>query len=277
MLRYEYDYALLAQQVLQKGEIREGRNGRTKALFATSLVVDMTDSKFFPLLTGRKMFYKGVFGELAAMLRGPKHVKDFEKFGCNYWKDWANEDGSLRVDYGNSWIDYNGVNQLDNLIDTLRNNPHDRRMLITSWRPDRLKELSLPCCHHTYQWFVRDGKYLDMLWMQRSADTMIGIPSDVILAAAWNIMIANEVCGDKFPQGLQPGKITMSFGDTHIYEEHWEKAEQYIDKIYCGDNPMPPTYTLAVGKGCPAKIFYPTDIIINNYKHLEALKFELKA
>lgn len=271
MSNFEYDYAKLAQKVLDKGEVRVGRNGTTKSIFGTTLEVDMSDKKEFPLLTGRKMFYKGVFGELAAMVRGPKHLEDFEKWGCNYWKDWADEDGNLNVDYGNAWVDFNGINQLATLIDTLKNNPMDRRMLITSWRPDRLTSLSLPCCHHTYQWYVREGKYLDMLWMQRSVDTMIGLPSDIILAAAWNIMIANEV-------GLKPGKLTFSMGDTHIYEEHWEKAQEYIDRVVNYKNPMlSPEYKLICPSGREVIDFQPEHIEILFYDSMEAIKFELKA
>lgn len=266
---FEDAYARLAKRILEEGEIREGRNGTTKAIFGTSLEVDMTDSDIFPLPTGRKMYYKGVLGELAAMLRGPKHLKDFENWGCNYWKDWADEDGTLRVDYGNAWLDFNGVNQLQSLIDTLKNNPTDRRLLITSWRPDHLSELSLPCCHHTYQWFVRDSQYLDMLWMQRSVDTMIGLPSDIILAAAWNIMIANEV-------GLKPGKLTFSMGDTHIYEEHWELAEEYIDRVLTFKNSSSPKYILKAPPGRRTVDFMPEHIEMRNYNPLDPIKFELK-
>jgi thymidylate synthase len=216
------------------------------------------------------MFYKGIFGELAAMLRGPTCVVDFEKWGCNYWKDWADEDGSLRVDYGNAWLDYNGVNQLETLINTLKNNPMDRRMLITSWRPDKLDSLSLPCCHHTYQWYVRKGEYLDMKWEQRSADTMIGIPSDIVLAAVWNIMIANEV-------GLKPGRINMTFGDTHIYEEHWENAQVYIDRVLSGNNPLHPLYMVHCMKGVKTTEFQPDFVKLCGYTPMEAIKFELKA
>jgi thymidylate synthase len=266
-MSFEHEYAKLVYNILKNGEERKTRNGKTRALFGTTLEVDMTNRDIFPLLVARKMYYKGVLGELAAMLRGPKHIKDFELWGCNYWKTWAEDDGHICVDYGNAWIDYNGVNQLDNLIHMLKTNPTDRRLIISSWRPDRLDSLSLPCCHHTYQWYVRKGQYLDMLWMQRSVDTMIGLPSDIVLAAAWNIMIANEV-------GLQPGKLTFSLGDTHIYEEHIEQAYMYLQMV--GSQLIHPRYDLNTHKGRPTVEFIPSMIQIRDYNPLQSLNFLLK-
>jgi len=261
---FEINYKHLIDKVLTHGELRATRNGNTKALFAESLMFDLGEG--FPILTGRKMFYKGVLGELAAMLRGPKHVDDFKKFGCNYWGAWADEDGSLGLDYGNAWLDYNGVNQLEKVINSLKNNPFDRRMLIDSWRPDKLDALSLPCCHYSYQFFVRGGEYVDMIWNQRSADTLIGIPSDAIFAAAWLTAIGSET-------KLIPGKVTMHFGDTHVYEEHVGSAIEYMkSKIY-----SLPKYEHNQKIGYPTVDFVPEDITLVDYQHGPAIKFELKA
>lgn len=264
MNNYENDYKLLVKKILDTGEIKNGRNGKTISIFGESLTVDISGG--FPLLTSRKMHYKGVLGELAAMLRGPKHVNDFKEFGCNYWGDWADADGSLRLDYGNLWMDFNGVNQFEQLLDTLRNNPYDRRMVISGWNPANLDKLSLPCCHMLYQWHVDiDGK-LNMIWYQRSVDTMIGLPSDVVFATAWNILIANEV-------GYTPGKITFMLGDTHIYEEHINGAKQYLDaKTF-----KLPTYTLLAAGGEHTVDFTPDMLVIDHYNHGEQIKFLLKS
>jgi thymidylate synthase len=269
-VNYELNFAELVSRILKCGEERQTRNGLTKGIFGVQFKVDMSDGDYFPLLTGRKMFYKGVLGELAALLRGPQHVKDFEIFGCNYWKDWADKDGNLTLDYGNAWTDYNGFNQLEDVINKLKTDPTNRRIMLTSWRPDRLASLSLPCCHHTYQWYVRDGKFLDMIWMQRSVDTMIGLPSDVILAATWNMLIANEV-------GLLPGELTFQLGDTHIYAEHWEQAHKYVALVQLGRNPLPPRYKLDKPMWSDTTSFVPDDLEIINYNSLQAMKFELKA
>lgn len=264
-MNYELAYMGLVRKILANGELRRGRNGTTLAIFGETLTIDLSTGEF-PLLTGRQLFYRGVFGELAAMLRGPKTLKDFEEHGCNYWKQWAWPDGSINVDYGNAWLDFNGFNQLEALAEGLKNNPHGRRHLVTGWRPDRLDDLSLPCCHYAYQWYVREDKYLDMMWHQRSVDTMIGLPSDVIFASAWNIMLANEV-------GLIPGKITFTLGDTHIYEEHIEQAKEYLTRLTC----ELPKYKLEAYTQKAHTLFRPDDIIISGYTHMPAIKFELKA
>lgn len=220
--QYEEDYCTLIQEILRDGDDRNTRNHPTRAVFGKMLTVHELTWGEFPILSGRKMYYKGVLGELAAFLKGPKHLKDFEAEGCNYWKNWADEDGSIRVDYGNSWLDFNGVNQLEDVLSSLAEDPNGRRHIISGWRPDHLHNLSLPCCHLLYQWYV-NGDRLEMIWYQRSVDTMIGLPSDVILAAAWNILMAYYL-------GLNPGKLVFMLGDTHIYQSHMDGVEIYLDR-----------------------------------------------
>jgi len=266
MKDFELRYVQLIQKIMHEGELREGRNGNTRALFGESFSFDMSDSPYFPLLLGRKIFFKGILGELAAFLRGPKSIADFEKFGCNYWKLWGKEDGSINVDYGNLWTDWNGYNQLEKLLTTLKNNPTDRRMIISSWKPDTMDQLDLPCCHYSYQWFVRKGEYLDMIWTQRSCDTMIGLPSDIVLAATLNLLIANEV-------GLKPGRIKMDLGDTHIYEEHFSSIDQYINNVVHGNKARPRYY---ISVATDLLTFDPYHLGILGYNPTEVIKFELK-
>lgn len=211
-MQFEHDYIQLIKDIKQY-PLRQTRNAQTKSAFGKSLVIDELVYGIFPIIQGRKVFWKGVVGELTAFLKGPKSIADFEAQGCNYWKKWGNEDGSISVDYGNSWLDFGGVNQLQSLVEGLRNDPMGRRHIITGWNPANLGQLSLPCCHYAYQWYVTNEGELEMIWSQRSADLMIGVPSDIVLAAVFNILVAQTV-------GLQPGKITMNFGDTHIYASH---------------------------------------------------------
>lgn len=257
-------YGTLINKILHQGQKRPSRAGSTYSIFGETLEIDLQEG--FPLLLGRKMYYKGVVGELAAMLRGPKSVEDFEKFGCNYWKDWGNEDGSINVDYGNAWIDWNGTNQLQILVDTLLSNPNDRRMLISGWRPDRLADLSLPCCHLLYQWYVRDGKYLDMIWYQRSVDTMVGLPSDIVLGALWNMLLANQC-------GFEPGKLTMMLGDTHIYSNHVEPTLDYIKQLNTVEKFEPTGYFL--DPKATVFNFRPDMFEVHEYKPQKPVKFEL--
>lgn len=284
---YEINYANLVKNILDNGEKRKTRNQETRAIFGAQLVIDMSNPTsfmqgYFPLLRGRKMHYNGVIGEMIALLKGPKNVEDFEKEGCNYWKQWAAEpggclfDGSeakggeLELDYGNAWLDFNGVNQIDNLVKTLQENPMDRRMIVSGWRPDRLSELSLPCCHLLYQWFVREGEYLDMIWYQRSVDTMIGLPSDVVLAAVWNIGLARNV-------GLKPGRITMFLADTHIYEPHVQTAYEYLYRVSKLEKENLPSYVYKPQPGTSLMDMKRSDFLINYDTNIEPLNFEVFA
>lgn len=269
--QFERDYWKLIKEILDFGVIKQTRNSKTKSLFGKTLEVDLSKSNAFPLLQGRKSFYKGVLGELAAFVRGPKNIKDFEKFNCNYWKKWAKENGDITIDYGNLWINWNGVDQLQTVIDTLRNNPNDRRIIISSWDPSRLDKLSLPCCHLLYQFYSRpeqNQKYLDMIWYQRSVDTMIGLPADIILAATLNILLANET-------GHKPGKITMVLGDTHIYESHYEKAEEYLKMAKRAENHTQSTPIFDLDTKASIKQFIPSDLTIIGYEPYHSISFEL--
>jgi thymidylate synthase len=264
----EKEYCELIKRILAEGERRKTRNGYTLSIFGASLTVDLADG--FPILQGRKIFYKGVFGELAAMLRGPKTVQDFKDQGCNYWDDWGDEQGRLSIDYGNQWHDFNGVSQIEMLKESLRNNPTDRRMIISSWRPDRLDQLSLPCCHYSYQFYVRDDAYLDMIWTQRSVDTMVGLPSDIVFAAAWLIAISREFY-------LVPGRIKFDLGDCHIYEEHIASGalQKYLD-AYIESEPREITHMYIAPPGTDFCQFDPSALYLLDYNPKPAIKFELK-
>lgn len=260
--QYELDYRNLIVDIMTNGDDRPTRNHPTRAVFGRMLEVHELRWGQFPILQGRKMYPKGVFGELAAFLKGPKSIADFEAEGCNYWKQWGNEDGSINVDYGNSWLDFNGVNQLETVLDSLAEDPNGRRHIISGWRPDHLHSLNLPCCHLLYQWYI-NGDELEMIWFQRSVDTMIGLPSDVILAAAWNILMADEL-------NLNPGRLVFMLGDTHIYKSHWSQVDDYIEAV---DNTasMCPQY-LHEGS---LQTFNNDAIHLIDYQPLDPIQFEL--
>lgn len=274
---FEEEYVNLIQTVLTHGDHRPGRNGGTTSIFGASLVFDDLERQSFPLLNGRKIFYKGVFGEFAAFLRGPKSLADFEQFGCNYWKQWANDDGSIDVDYGNQWIDYNGINQVARLVEGIKENPFGRRHIIDSWRPDRIDSLSLPCCHFLYQFNVRSDGRVDLLFFMRSVDVMVGLPSDAVLAALMLLAVCNEV-------GRKPGKITMMFGDTHIYDVHQDQVPVYLGQWLNRDRlkNKPISYVSTMHSPLTASepksdLFKPEDIRILSYDPEPAIKFEVVA
>ena len=260
--QYEVDYLHTLSEILAFGTEKEGRNGKYRSLPFQDITFGCLPFGKLPLLTTRKVYTQGILGEYAAIIRGPKHVDDFKKWGCNYWDTWADEDGNLKVDYGNAWRDYNGYNQMDHVIRSLRDNPGDRRMVIDAWRPDQLASLSLPCCHYSYQ-FWTDGYELSLLWNQRSADWCVGVPSDMVLAATMLLSFASVA-------GLKPGLVKMVFGDAHVYAEHYEKAEEQLKRPIL----LPPSYVFAHQEDVYS--FEPDHLHIYNYNHGDPIKYELK-
>lgn len=268
MLKFELDYVEMVKRVLWHGEKRQTRSQKTRSLFGLQLVIDCNLATNFPLLQGRQIFYKGVFGELAAIVRKPQSIEDFKLWGCNYWDKFAGPSGLLNVDYGNAW--FKG-NQIGRLKESLANNPTDRRMIINGWVPENLDYLSLPCCHYSYQFYVSNDGKLSMIWTQRSADLMVGVPSDIAFAAAWLIAIANEF-------EYIPGTIIMNFGDVHIYEGHVDNAMIYADRVnkrYKEVPAAPPQYKYHAPLGKDFLQFEPKDIELTSYPHLGKLEFEL--
>lgn len=245
------------ERVLSQGTTKPSRNGVTRSLFGERLVIEELRYGRLPLLTTRKMFTKGILGEYAAFLREPTHLDDFEKFGCNYWDNWADEDGKLTLDYGYDWIP-----QFEHVIAALRAGGTDRRMLVDTWNWSHLNELSLPCCHYAYQFYKR-GDEVDVVWSQRSVDVAIGLPSDVVLASVMLISLSREV-------DLKPGRIIMNFGDTHLYGEHWEDCKELMSRTPFGS----PRYNynhMGFFK------FEPQDLHVEPYRHHDPIKFKLKA
>lgn len=259
-----YEYKQLIKRVRENGEFVDSRNGKTLEVFGESLKVGpLHFNNRFPIVTERKMHYKGVLGELAAFLQGPKHITDFRKQGCNFWDQWADANGDINVDYGNAWQDFLGINQLQKIVRQLQYEPQSRRHLIIGWNPANLEDLSLPCCHYAYQWNVSADGYLDMLWIQRSADVMIGLPSDIIAGAAWNILMAHTV-------GLVPRYVTFQLGSTHIYADHLPLVDEFLK---CHSY-SPPTWHL--NSETDVFTFKPEDLTLSNYQHGPSINFELK-
>lgn len=265
-MAFEQGFKALVYKAL-KCEYRQTRNAVTQSFFGHHLVVDDLEKGNFPLLLGRQLFYKGVIGEMAAFLKGPKTLEDFKSQGCNYWDEWGDKDGNVNVDYGNAWRDFNGVDQLQDVVNSLREDPNGRRHLISGWRPDKIPDLDLPCCHYSYQWYVTNDGHLEMLWNQRSVDIMIGLPSDVILAAIWTILIANEL-------GLKPGKLHFMLGDCHIYKSHLEGVKTYLTQSKTSEFRPKPSWVLL--PEATVFNFEPPMIEIVNYHPKPKISFKLE-
>ena len=246
-------YKEVGLEILYDGIDREGRNGHTRSVFGKQIKYDM-GTYGFPLLSMRKIFYKGVIGEFISFLQDAKTVKEFEANGCNYWKTWADIDGNLKLDYPPR-------DQLDYVVKLLRHSPESRRILIDLWNPENRGKLSLDPCHTQYQFYVRNGK-LDMIWNQRSVDYAVGMPSDFVLAGCWILMLCEEC-------GFEPGVITFNLGDTHLYHEH---LDQFKAMMHRSTEALPVVGFSLMG----VKDINVDSIRIRNYTPQLPIKFELK-
>lgn len=260
---YEHDYLRLLKSVEVTGEVVEGRNGDTLSCFGKMLEIRSLEKGYFPILTTRKMHLDGILGELAAFVRGATMLRDFKNWGCNYWDAnaiaWkANEDhaaSELRVGklYGAQWRNFNGVDQLKALLKGLKEQPTSRRHILTAYNPAELHLACLPPCHLMVQYSVRRGYWLESCVYMRSVDLCVGLPTDVALYAAMQIVLANELA-------LYPGPITFMLGDAHIYANHLDALNEQTAR----EPGELPTYDL-LGHSRITE-FTPDDLVLLNYR-----------
>ena len=224
------NYKVLVNTILSTGTIQDCRNGSQLIIPNYSFELDFSTGIESAKLKLRKMYYKGVYGEFLTLI-DPKpltNVVKFEANGCNYWKSWADKDGSINIDYANQMYP-----QLDDLISNIKSDPTSRRLMIDLWVPENVKsgKLSLPCCWHNMTFSVINGT-LHMKWTQRSVDTMVGLPSDIYLAYLFMDYIANAC-------ELSVGTCMFSLSNVHIYEEHIAAAEELLSRTeYDYDEPL---------------------------------------
>jgi thymidylate synthase len=250
----EYKYLHLLEDILENGTIKGDRTGTgTKSLFGTQLSFDVSNS--FPILTTKKVYWKGVVEELLWFIRGEHDSSKLEEKGVKIWtgnttREFLDKKGmtnfpekSIGLGYGVQWRSWGseyesgvygneivfkinkntGIDQLANVINTIKNNPNDRRMIVSAWNVAEIDKMALPPCHLLYQFDVNDGK-LNCQWYQRSVDTFLGLPFNISSYALLMCLVAKVV-------GLQPGKLTFAGGDTHLYLNHIDQANEQISRI----------------------------------------------
>ena len=219
-------YLQLLQRVLDEGVHKEDRTGTgTISVFGHQMRFRMSDG--FPLLTTKKLHLKSIIYELLWFLNGDTNVKYLQEHGVRIWNEWADPDGSLGHIYGyqwRSWPDYDGghIDQIQEAVDTIKNNPDSRRIIVSSWNVADLSRMNLPPCHIFFQFYVADGK----LWLQlyqRSADIFLGVPFNIASYALLLKMMAQVT-------GLQEGDFVHTFGDAHIYNNHIEQARLQLTR-----------------------------------------------
>ncbi len=212
-------YKQLVRHILNEGKDTTCRNGRQRIIPNYSFTLNFR--KDLPVLTLRKMYYKGVVGEFKTLIDPTPltNVSQFEANGCNYWSNWAEDDGSINIDYHNKMHP-----QLEDIIEQIKSNPDSRRHVINLWDHDNVKydKLSLPCCWHNLTFSVIDG-VLHLTWTQRSVDVMIGLPSDIFLAYLFmsHIVLRTD---------LKMGTCMFSLTNVHVYEEHIENAFELLSR-----------------------------------------------
>lgn len=219
-------YLDLLNLVLEKGAEKSDRTGTgTLSIFGHQMRFDL--SKGFPMITTKKLHIRSIIHELLWFLKGETNIKYLNDNGVTIWNEWANEKGDLGPIYGEQWVnwrDYKGgtINQIQNVIDLIENNPDSRRIIVNAWNVAQLSEMALTPCHAMFQFYVANGQLSCQLY-QRSADIFLGVPFNIVSYALLTMMVA-QVCN------LKPGEFIHSFGDAHLYLNHLEQAKLQITR-----------------------------------------------
>lgn len=219
-------YQDLLRHILDNGVVKTDRTGTgTKSIFGYQMRFDLREG--FPLLTTKKLHLKSIIYELLWFLRGDTNVHWLQEHGVRIWNEWADENGDLGHVYGyqwRSWPTYDGgcVDQISEVIETLKKNPDSRRILVSAWNVADLDNMNLPPCHVLYQFYVADGR-LSLQLYQRSADTFLGVPFNIASYALLLQMMAQVT-------GLEAGDFVYTTGDTHLYLNHLEQAELQLTR-----------------------------------------------
>ncbi len=229
-------YLDLVKHVLKNGNEKSDRTGTgTKSVFGYQMRFDLNEG--FPMLTTKKLHLKSIVHELLWFLKGETNIEYLQENGVRIWNQWADEHGDLGPVYGQQWRNWNNQNidQITEIVNTLKNNPDSRRMLVSAWNPGVLPDTSksfgenvangkaaLPPCHAFFQFYVADGKLSCQLY-QRSADIFLGVPFNIASYALLTMMMA-QVCG------FEPGDFIHTFGDAHIYNNHMEQLKLQLER-----------------------------------------------
>lgn len=221
----EIQYLGLLQELVDKHEAnpiaRDDRTGvGTYSVFGRQMRFQLGDS--FPLLTTKKVFWKGVVAELLWMLSGDTNAKTLQEQNVHIWDEWCDENCSLGPVYGKQWRDWNGIDQISKVIKDLNDKPNDRGHIVSAWNVEDIPKMGLRPCHTLFQFYVEDGRLSCQLY-QRSADIFLGVPFNIASYALLTHIIARET-------GLEVGEFIHTFGDLHLYSNHVEQAKEQLSR-----------------------------------------------
>ena len=216
-------YLDMLRYVLENGVDKMDRTGvGTRSVFGQQMRFDL--SKGFPLMTTKKMHLKSIIHELLWFIKGDTNVKYLQDNGVRIWNEWADENGDLGPIYGSQWRNWNGegIDQLAQVVDKLKNNPNDRRMIVSAWNVSKIPEMHLPPCHMMFQFYTAGNRLSCMLY-QRSCDMFLGVPFNIASYALLTMMVAQVT-------GFEPGEFVHTLGDTHIYHNHFDQVKEQLSR-----------------------------------------------
>ena len=219
-------YLDLMQHVLNHGVDKGDRTGTgTRSIFGYQMRFNLADG--FPVLTTKKLHLRSIIYELLWFLRGDTNIQYLHEHNVSIWDEWADENGDLGPVYGYQWRswpapDGRHIDQISGLLEQIKTNPNSRRLIVSAWNPALVDEMALPPCHALFQFYVVNGKLSCQLY-QRSADIFLGVPFNIASYALLTMMIA-QVCN------LQVGEFIHTFGDAHLYSNHFEQAKLQLSR-----------------------------------------------
>jgi len=219
-------YETLLKHVYTTGIDKSDRTGvGTRSIFGYQMRFDLSEG--FPLVTTKKVHLKSIIHELLWFLKGDTNIKYLTDNGVRIWNEWADENGELGSIYGYQWRswpapDGRHIDQISNIIDTIKNNPDSRRIIVSAWNVADIDKMALPPCHTLFQFYVVEGKLSCQLY-QRSADLLLGVPFNIASFALLTMMVAQSC-------GLEYGDFIHTFGDVHIYQNHFEQVELQLSR-----------------------------------------------
>jgi thymidylate synthase len=219
-------YLDLLARVRHTGTEKTDRTGTgTLSVFGHQMRFDLADG--FPMLTTKKLHVKSIIHELIWFLAGDTNVGYLKQHGVRIWDEWADANGDLGPVYGKQWRswaapDGRTIDQISDVVETLRKNPDSRRIIVSAWNPADIPDMALAPCHCLFQFYVADGKLSCQLY-QRSADVFLGVPFNIASYALLTLMMAQVT-------GLEPGEFVHTFGDAHLYSNHLEQADLQLSR-----------------------------------------------
>ncbi|MDO5090527.1 MAG: thymidylate synthase [Cardiobacteriaceae bacterium] len=249
-------YLDLLARVLEEGAAKDDRTGTgTRSVFGAQLRFDLAEG--FPLLTTKRVHFKSVVHELLWFLRGDTNVGYLRDNGVTIWDEWADERGDLGPVYGKQWRDWQGCDQIQTVLDTLKSDPDSRRMIVSAWNVAELPQMALMPCHALFQFYVADGRLSCQLY-QRSADLFLGVPFNIASYALLTHMIAAQT-------GFAPGEFIWTGGDVHLYNNHVEQAKTQLART---PKPLP---RLRLDAADSLWAYGAAHIHLENYQHDPAI------